>query len=54
MKDKMRAHDLVMNLPSRMLKNLDQNKLNLLNDKTCKEAIVHIQEITAFESLIHQ
>lgn len=33
MKDEKRAHDLVRNLPTRMLKSFDQNKFNILKDK---------------------
>lgn len=42
-----------MRLPSRMLKNLDQNKFNLLGDKVYNEEHVHIQEIADFEARIH-
>ncbi|EAR93586.2 cation channel family protein (macronuclear) [Tetrahymena thermophila SB210] len=33
LKDQRRAHNLVMNLPSRMLRSFDKNKFDLLNDK---------------------
>ncbi|KAL4480344.1 hypothetical protein ABPG74_020860 [Tetrahymena malaccensis] len=45
MKDRIRAQNLVKNLPSRMLKNLDQNKFNLLGDKTYNDQQIHIQQI---------
>ena len=34
MKEEKRVKDLVLNLPSRMLKKLDENKFSLLNDKS--------------------
>jgi hypothetical protein len=34
MKEEKRVKDLVLNLPSRMLKQLDGNKFSLLNDKS--------------------
>ncbi|KAL4480341.1 hypothetical protein ABPG74_020857 [Tetrahymena malaccensis] len=33
LRDQKRAHNLVMNLPSRMLRSFDKNKFDLLNDK---------------------
>ena len=44
MKDEKRARDLTMNLRSRMLKNLDDRKFTLLNDRSVHYDPKHYKE----------
>ncbi|EAR93588.2 cation channel family protein (macronuclear) [Tetrahymena thermophila SB210] len=52
MKDRIRAQNLVKSLPSRMLKNLDQNKFNLLGDKTYNDEQIHVQQIALYDKRV--
>ncbi|KAL4480342.1 hypothetical protein ABPG74_020858 [Tetrahymena malaccensis] len=52
-KDERRAHNLAMNLPSRMLKSFDQNKFDLLNDKAFHYNKQTYQELIS-KKLIYQ